>query len=568
MWKCIALASVSVASVACSGNAPPSGPGPSDPATPADPPEQSSGPAPAGEPVSVSGLFSDHMVLQRGIEVPIWGTSGAGQGISVTLSDASGVKASAATKADAQGKWKALLPKLTEGGPYTLSIKGQSALTFADVMVGEVWIASGQSNMAHAVSAQSPASVVEADKAAAEGLNDVRFLSVSRFPNDAVPPGIGGRWEACDQTSAAAFSAVGYHFARELNQALHVPVGVINASWSGTLISAWMGPESLAALAEAEGEASSSIEQRWALTMQEGNNQALADAYLPKFIDWRTSTALPAIARGDAFGPPPAAPFCKFHPWYPSALFLGMISPLAPYGTKGFIWWQGEGNADWPNEYALAFPLLIEEWRHLWGQGDLPFLFVQLGGNSYQRAALRQAQLSSLSTPDTGMAVSVDVPTIDGTHAAQYESVGRRLSLWARAKAYGEDNLAYSGPLYESMTIAGSAVRLTFDHAESGLKLKSVGPAHKGFQVASASGTYVDATSVTIDSSKGSPAVVVKSASVPSPVNVRYLWGGSNSTPYSSASLYSNEDLPASPFNPHPPPSAPVEEAAPLPYGP
>jgi sialate O-acetylesterase len=258
MWKCIALASMSVASVACSGNAPPSGPPASDPATPADPPEQSSGEAP----VSVSGLFSDHMVLQRGIEVPIWGTSGAGQGISVTLSDAGGVKASAAAKADAQGKWKALLPKLTEGGPYTLSIKGQSALTFADVMVGEVWIASGQSNMAHAVSAQSPASVVEADKAAADGLNDVRFLTVSRFPNDAPAPGVGGQWKVCDPDSAAAFSAVSYHFARELNQALHVPVGVINASWSGTLISAWMGPESLAALAEAEGEASSSSRTR------------------------------------------------------------------------------------------------------------------------------------------------------------------------------------------------------------------------------------------------------------------------------------------------------------------
>lgn len=565
MWKSVAWVGVSAACIACSGNAPPSGPGAADPtAPPSDPADEG---ASAG-PVQVSGLFSDHMVLQRGIKAPIWGTSIAGQGVTVTLADPGGVKAKATAKADAQGRWKAELPELTEGGPYTLSIQGQPTLTFKDVMVGEVWIASGQSNMARKVESQSPSSVVEADKAAAAGLKDVRFLTVSRFPNDAPAPGVGGRWEVCDQDHVGAFSALGYHFGRELYQALHVPVGVIHASWSGALISAWMGPESLAALAEAEGQATSSIEQRWTLTLQAGNNQALADAYLPVFNDWRTHTALPAIASGEAFASPPDAPFSKFHPWYPSALFWGMISPLAPYGAKGVIWWQGEGNADWPNEYALAFPLLIQEWRRLFGQEDSPFLFVQLGGTSYGRAKLRQAQLASLGTPGTGMAVSIDVPTIDGTHAAQYAPVGQRLALWARATAYGEDKLTYSGPLYQAMTVSGNAARLTFAHAKSGLTLKSVGPAHKGFQVAGANGTYVDATSVAIDSSRSPPALVVASASVPSPVSVRYLWGGSNSTPFSSASLYNSEGLPASPFHTQPPPTTPVEAAEPLPFKP
>jgi sialate O-acetylesterase len=493
MWKSVAWVGVSAACLACSGTAPPSGPSAAEPATLPDPAEQAD--APAGGPVQVSGLFSDHMVLQRGIAVPIWGTALAGQRVTVTLADASGVKASATAKADAQGKWKAELPKLTEGGPYTLSIKGQPTLTFTDVMVGEVWIASGQSNMARTVKAQSPSSVGDGDKATAAALGDVRLLTVSRFPNDAPAPGIGGQWQVCDQDHVGAFSALGYHFGRELYQALHVPVGIIHASWSGALISAWMGPESLAALARAEGQATSSVEQRFALTLQKGNNQALADAYFPAFNDWRTHTALPAIARREAFIPPPDGPFCQFHPWYPSALFWGMISPLAPYGSKGVIWWQGEGNSDWPNEYALAFPRLIQEWRRLFGREDFPFLFVQLGGTSYGRSRLRQAQLASLSTPGTGMAVSIDVPTTDGTHAAQYDRIGQRLALWARASAYGEDKLTYSGPLYQAMTVSGNAVRLTFSHAESGLTLKRVAPAHKGFQVAGANGTYVDATS-------------------------------------------------------------------------
>jgi sialate O-acetylesterase len=311
-------------------------------------------------------------------------------------------------------------------------------MTFADVLVGEVWIASGQSNMSRTVDMETPSEVVAADRAARE-IPHLPLLTVSRFPTDARPSGIGGRWEIARADTAGRFSAVGFHFGRAVHRAEHVPVGVIQASVSGAPLAAWLGPDALAALARIEDQPISSIERCWALTLDAGDHRARAAVYEPIYDRWRREVALPALARREPFEPPPDAPLgSRFHPWAPSTLFHGMIAPLAPFTLRGVIWWQGEGNATRPNEYAAAFPRMIESWRALWGQGSFPFLFVQLGGTREDRASLREVQRQTLDrVPATGMAISIDVPTPDGVHAARYAEVGDRLAKLALAVAYG-----------------------------------------------------------------------------------------------------------------------------------
>lgn len=517
----------------------------------------------------VGGLFGDHMVLQRDLPIQIYGTAKVGQKIEISLWKGNANLAHAQTVADNQGKWRAQLPARSAGGPYSLKIIGKKTLSFIDIMVGDVWIASGQSNMAVDVIGQSPSSVVDADLSAANKFPYLRFLIVSKFPNDSPVNTIGGHWQVCNSKSVENFSALGYHFGRELNQKLNIPIGIINSSWSGSLISAWMGPSSLEELSKIENQYPSTITKVWELTLQYKNNQRWANDYEPKFINWRNKIAVPALASGDPFPEPPNPPFCKYHHYYISTLFNGMISPLIPFGIKGVIWWQGEGNSDRPNEYELAFPLLIKEWRKLWGIGDFPFLFVQVGGSNYDRAPLRQAQLKTfLSTSNTGMVVAVDIPTKDGTHAKNFQEIGRRLSLWARTKAYAETNITCSGPIYKSKQIVDNNVRLKFDCSQGGLKLKHVIPTHQGFQVAGVDGQYYDATSVKIDTSTTPNTLLVSSASVRAPQNVRYLWGGEGGNCHTSVSFYNNDDLPASPFNTDPPNTTSVEPVGPITFEP
>lgn len=386
--------------------------------------------------LAVSAIFGDHMVLQADTRAPVFGTAAPGQAVRVRLREGDVTRASADARTGPDGRWTARLPPVPAGGPYTLDIEAERTMTFTDVLVGEVWIASGQSNMSRTVDMESPPEIAAADRASAE-IPRLRLFTVSRFPSDAAPPGVGGRWEIARADTAGSFSAVGFHFGRAVHRKERVPVGVIHASVSGAPLAAWLGPGALARLASIEGQAISSVERCWALTLDAKDHRARAAAYEPAYERWRSAIALPAIAAREPFARPPEAPLgSRFHPWAPSTLHHGMIAPLAPFAVKGFIWWQGEGNADRPNEYAIAFPLLIEEWRARWGHGDLPFLFVQLGGTRADRDALRDAQRQTLArAPATGMVISSDVPTTDGVHAARYAEVGERLAHLALGEA-------------------------------------------------------------------------------------------------------------------------------------
>jgi sialate O-acetylesterase len=346
--------------------------------------------------LAVSALFGDHMVLQRDMPMSVFGTAAPGRAVRVRLHEHGVTRSAAEARAGVDGAWTARLPPLPAGGPYTLEIEAGHTMTFADVLVGEVWIASGQSNMSRTVDMETPSEVVAADRAARE-IPHLPLLTVSRFPTDARPSGIGGRWEIARADTAGRFSAVGFHFGRAVHRAEHVPVGVIQASVSGAPLAAWLGPDALAALARIEDQPISSIERCWALTLDAGDHRARAAVYEPIYDRWRREVALPALARREPFEPPPDAPLgSRFHPWAPSTLFHGMIAPLAPFTLRGVIWWQGEGNATRPNEYAAAFPRMIESWRALWGQGSFPFLFVQLGGTREDRASLREVQRQTL----------------------------------------------------------------------------------------------------------------------------------------------------------------------------
>jgi sialate O-acetylesterase len=441
--------------------------------------------------VSLASIFSDHMVLQRDMRVPIWGQAKPGAKVEVKLDGAA-----KETTADADGKWKVTLDSLPAGGPHELSVSsGDEHLNLTDVMVGEVWIASGQSNMEWPLSKAKDA---EKEIAAAD-LPDIRFIDV---PNQtANHPRASFKtkgWQACKPDNVGGFSAVAFFFARNLHDNLHVPIGLIGCNWGGTRMEAWTSEEALSA----------------------------------------SPTFAPAVKAADSPLADPAAQAArKNNPNELSALFNGMVSTVVPYGIRGVIWYQGEANAGKHDQYAELSKLMIADWRNRWGQGEFPFLLVQLaafepGGESWP--FLREAQFRTLETPNTGMAVAIDIGEQKDIHPKNKQDVGARLALAARAVAYGE-KVEYSGPVYREMKPEGRAIRIAFDHVGGGLEAKGE---LKGFQVAGADGKYVPAEAKI----EGSD-VVVSSKEVADPQAVRYDWSA-----FPDGTLYNTDGLPAVPF--------------------
>ena len=498
--------------------------------------------------VKPNPLFTDGAVLQRGQPVPVWGTANEGEKVTVELGNQK------LTTTAKNGAWRVDLQPLTVGGPFTMTLSGENTVTVNNLLVGEVWVCSGQSNMEFSF-ARTATVKEETPKAT---FPQIRMFTVKK--KTAVNPQTQaeGAWVECSPQTVSGFSAVGYFFARDLYQKLGVPLGMIHTSWGGTPAQAWTSIEGFGDDPELKEYA-------------EGAKQSLANypaavaAYSAKLEEfkatkktWDETVAKPAQAAMQAWteacakaqkdgqplppkpapaGRPPQAPASPEGTSHqPTTLYNGMLAPIIPYAIKGAIWYQGESNAKNARQYRSLFPAMIADWRAHWKQGDFPFFFVQIAPFNGQPPEIREAQFLTLAkAKNTAMAVTTDVGNAGDIHPTQKEPVGQRLALAARALTYGE-NIEYSGPLYQAMTAQGDQISISFTHTGGGLVAKDGDL--KGFTIAGTDGKFVPAKAEINGSN-----IIVSAAGVTAPKAVRFGWAN-----VPEVNLFNKEGLPASPF--------------------
>ena len=473
--------------------------------------------------IKLPSIISDSMVLQQQSQVPIWGTADPGEKISVRAN----FKVSAQTTAGSDGKWSVKLKTPKAGGPYTITVKGNNTIKLSDVLIGEVWICSGQSNMQWSLNRTD-----DAEKHIAEAnFPNIRLFTVKRAIASEPQTDCEGNWSNCSPETVPAFSAVAYYFGNNLHKELNVPIGLISTNWGGTLAEAWTRKECLE-----KDEMLKPILERYDAYIEKLPQAQIR--FTKQYEKWK-ELAKKAKAEGKK---PPRSPQkpVERNQNSPSSLYNAMLSPLIPYSIKGAIWYQGESNVGRAYQYRTLFPTMITNWRTDWAQGDFPFYFVQLAPFKYNAdrpsQELREAQMMTLSLPNTGMAVTMDIGNPTNIHPTNKLDVGKRLALWALAKDYHRNSLIFSGPLYRSMNVEGSKVRLSFSHIGTGLLAKDGQLSH--FTIAGKDKKFVDASAV-IDGK----TIVVSSDQVTSPVAVRYGWSNT-----AEPNLFNKEMLPASSF--------------------
>lgn len=497
--------------------------------------------------VSVLGIFGDHMVLQRDLAVPVFGMADPGE--EVTVSFAGQTKS---TVADDSGEWMVKLDPLKASAEgRTLTIAGTNQLEAKDVLVGDVWICSGQSNMEWSVSSSNnPQEEIAAADHPTLRLFNVPGHTVAPIARDSGP----GRWQVCTPETIPSFSAVGYFFGRELLQKSDIPVGLIGTNWGGTRIEPWTPPVGFRKVPEL-AEISKRVD---ALDPETEQGKATWSRFIEESARYAES-AKQAMENGTELPIPPARPGV-YGAGDPTAIYNAMVAPFVPYGVRGAIWYQGESNGSEGVEYYHKMRALIEGWRTVWNQGDFPiyFYYVQLanfqnanespeGGDGWAR--VRDAQTMALGIPFTGMAVTIDIGQANDIHPRNKQDVGKRLAQWGLRDVHGMDDLVVSGPKLREMKRQGSEIVLTFDHVGSGLMVgkktgmeppKDLGEEGlKRFAIAGADKKWVWAEAVI-----EGDTVVVSSSEVPEPVAVRYAW----SMNPDGANLYNKEGLPAVPF--------------------
>ena len=478
--------------------------------------------------VTLPKILSSHMVVQRDLPVHVWGTAAPGETVSVSFRDET-----RSTIADRIGQWTIFLNPGAAGGPFAMKVQGtaapgsgvanESPIELTDVLVGDVWIASGQSNMEFPMSRAATAAqdLPHADN------SQIRLLMVNKRASPYAEPDLDTNgWTASTPETAKDFSAVAWYFARDLLQREHVPMGVIDATWGGTVAESWLR---LTAIGE-DASLAPLLISRGKMTDHE---------FLGR-LEAKDEPAL--IAEAKAQGKP--EPKFPWHPplesWGPGLLWNGMIAALTPFPIRGAIWYQGESNSALERAplYNHIFRAMIEDWRREWAIGNFPFLYVQISNFKSTPledwALLRDQQLKTLEVANTAMAVTIDIGNPDDVHPTDKLDVGLRLARGARALSYGE-KVEYNGPLFRQATPEGRAIRAWFDHAKG---LTTKGEEVTGFEVAGADGKFFAATAHIEGES-----VIALSPDVPRPRFVRYGWANSP-----QCSLFNGEGLPASPF--------------------
>lgn len=433
--------------------------------------------------VQLASPFGNNMVLQRGKPVPVWGTAAPAEAVSVDFAGQT-----VATTADANGRWRVELPVLTASAtPRDLTVTGTNTVTLTNVLVGEVWLCSGQSNMEWEVEDANDAAV----EIAAANYPLIRLATVAQVIGFTPAETVAVTWAECQPATVPKFSAVAYYFARELHQRLGIPVAVMDAAWGGTPVEAWMSLENLQS----------------------------DPAFSPVFDRWDDS-----VTKKMSTG-----------------LYNGMIHPLFPFALRGVTWYQGEENAPRYDEYRKLFPAMIREWRAKFQQGDIPFYFVQLANmnrsndpTGMQWAFQREAQMQGLTLPNTGVAVAIDLGEDNNIHPTNKQDVGRRLALNALARDYGVE-IEYSGPVFAGLDREGSALRVRFTHATG---LHAATQPVPEFEIAGADLQFVAADAVI-----EGETVRLSAAMIADPRYVRYAWRNNP-----ARSLYNAAGLPASPF--------------------
>jgi len=441
--------------------------------------------------VTLPAIIGSNMVQQQQSEAALWGKAARNARVTVTTS---WNKRQYTVKAGADGAWKVKVQTPAAGGPYEITISDGTAVTLRNILIGEVWICSGQSNMEMPVKGFRNQPILHSADILMEADNpQVRMFHVKRKISRVPQFTCEGSWEVSDAESVATFSAVGYQFAQMLQQKLQVPVGIIETAWGGTVIEAWMNKESLQPFA---GE-----------------------------------IKIPAVT--DTL---------KLHQNDPTGLYNGMVTPLIGYGIRGVLWYQGESNRTRPAQYRRLMPAMVNAWRRVWDCGEWPFYYVQIAPYEYAGdhelgGRLREAQLKALEEiPNAGMAVTMDVGEEKNIHPANKTIVSKRLLYWALATTYGMKGIPHEGPVYRSMKVSADTVHLSFDHAANGLT--TFGKPLTDFEVAGADKVFHPARAWI---ARG--GVAVKSDEVKDPVAVRYAFKD-----WVVGSLFNTEGLPASSF--------------------
>ncbi len=475
--------------------------------------------------VSLPKILTSHMVLQRDVPLHVWGDGAPGETVTVTFHGGTGTATT-----DELGRWSVFLPAQAAGGPYTLTVRGTNTVELTDILVGDLWFASGQSNMEMPLQGFDGGKTPVKDSARAiQQANhpQMRLLMVTKkgsaYPLEDVAT--GAAWVACTPETAKDFSAVAYFFGRAIEQKEGLPIGLIDSSWGGTPAEAWTSLEALSANAGLmpvfAARATMTNREPVLMRQQVADAAAKAKGLATPTRDWRP----------------------ELISYEPAALYNAMVAPFTKLPIRGVIWYQGETNsaANRAPLYDRLFAALIEDWRRQWGQESMPFLFVQLAGfTSTPREdwpTVREAQRRTLALRQTGMAVAIDIGQADNVHPPDKKTVGERLALQARVISYGETTLAASGPVFRE-AVPGSRtglMQVLFDDA-AGLTARGGTPA--GFEVAGADRVFAAATAA-IDGK----TIVVSSPSVAAPMYVRYAWKN-----FPEANLYNGAGLPASPF--------------------
>jgi sialate O-acetylesterase len=434
--------------------------------------------------VRLPAIFGDHMVVQQNATLKIWGWADTGEEVTITTNWGS---APVTAKTDNHANWSLQIETPGAGGPYEITITGSNTLVLHDVLIGEVWLGSGQSNMQWAASYGIDNGEQEVSEA---NFPEIRFFQVSRRAAESPQLDLEGHWEVCTPESMREFSAVGYFFARRLHRELSIPIGIIHSSWGGTPAETWIPPY-----------------------------QIESDPFLKS-----AAAMLEEV------------PWC---PTSPGSTYHSMIAPLVPFPLAGVIWYQGEHNTRNHEAYSKMFATLIQSWRAIWDK-DFPFYYVQIAPYKYDTPEagvyVRDAQRRTLKIPKTGMVVISDIGNIEDIHPRNKHDVGLRLANWALSNTYGKEDIPYSGPLYDKMEVEGNKIRVYFNHSREGLVVRGKTLSH--FEIAGSDGVFVPAKAKINGAS-----VVVSSREVKEPTAVRFAWSNT-----AEPNLFNSHGLPASSF--------------------